>query len=271
MFRFIRSLAREISAGSRECRNLGTVWLKLTLVLSPFFGYIARMEAKTPEPLKENCNKCLGWKNHVVVHSEITGWNEDIDDDNPGITISGGDIWDLMRCLGCDTVKLKHRSWFSEATDERGNPAVDVEYFPPTITRQKPQWRRQFLPFNAYLNALNGLSDEIYGALAAGSFRLATMGIRALVERVMIDQVGDKKRFVDNIEAFFDAGHVAKNQQERFKGTLIEAGHAAMHRDFKPSADTVNTLLDIIEGIMHSIYYAPMLADQVKKTIPART
>lgn len=43
-----------------------------------------------------------------------------------------------------------------------------------------------------------------------------------------------------------------------------------MHRDFEPSADTVNTLLDIVEGIMHSIHYAPMLAEQVNKTIPAR-
>ncbi len=44
-----------------------------------------------------------------------------------------------------------------------------------------------------------------------------------------------------------------------------------MHRGFEPSADTVNTLLDIIEGIMHAIYYAPLLAAQVNKTIPKRT
>jgi hypothetical protein len=222
------------------------------------------------ETTKEHCNECLGWKNHTIEYSKTTNWSEVLDDEY-GHSIDGGDIWDLMRCLGCDTIKLKHRSWFSEETDERGSPAVQVEYFPPTVTRQKPQWRRQFIPFNGYLNALNGLSDEIYGALAAGSFRLATMGIRALVERVMIDQVGDKGRFVDNIQAFFDAGHVAPNQQAMFKDTLIEAGHAAMHRDFEPSADTVNTLLDIIESIMHAIYYAPMLAEQVKKTIPARS
>jgi Domain of unknown function (DUF4145) len=222
------------------------------------------------ETTKEHCNKCLSWTNHTIAYSETTRWSEVLDNEY-GHSIDGGDIWDLMRCLGCDTIKLKHRSWCSEETDERGNPAVQVEYFPPTVTRQKPQWRRQFMPFNAYLYALNGLSDEIYGALAAGSYRLATMGIRALVERVMIDQVGDKGRFVENIQAFFDAGHVAPNQQAIFKDTLLEAGHAAMHRDFEPSADTVNTLLDIIESIMHAIYYAPMLAEQVKKTIPARS
>lgn len=232
--------------------------------------YPEGMTGAPPSTTREHCNKCLGWKNHVLVHTEKTSWSEVVDEEY-GHTIDGGDIWDLMRCLGCDAVKLKHSSWFSEATDERGNPAVEVEFFPPTITRQKPQWRRQFFPFNGYLNTLNGLSDEIYSALAAGSYRLATMGIRALVERVMIDQVGDRGRFVENIQAFFDAGHVAPNQQAMFKDTLLEAGHAAMHRDFEPSADTVNTLLDIIEGIMHAIYYAPMLAERVKKTIPART
>jgi hypothetical protein len=75
-------------------------------------------------------------------------------------------------------------------------------------------------------------------ALAAGAHRVATMGIRALVERLMIDQVQDKGSFEKNIKAFFDAGHVAPNQQAVFRDTLIEAGHAAMHRDFEPTANT---------------------------------
>lgn len=227
------------------------------------------MNKSPSQTVKEHCNKCLGWKNHVIVHAEVTNWSDVIDEEY-GHSIEGGDLWDLMRCLGCDSVKLKHRNWFSEETDERGNQVINTEYFPPTITRQKPQWRRQFLPFNGYLNNYNGLCDEIYASLAMGSNRLATMGIRALAERLMIDQVGDKGRFDSNIQAFFDAGHVAPNQQLMFKDTLIEAGHAAMHRDFEPSANTVNTLLDIIEGIMHSIHYAPMLAEQVKKTIPVK-
>ena len=107
-------------------------------------------------------------------------------------------------------------------------------------------------------------------AVGKGAHRLATMGIRALVEKLMIDQVGDQGSFEKNIKAFFAAGHIAPNQQAMFRDTLIEAGHAAMHRDFDPSADTVNTLLDIVEGILHNIHYAPLLADNVKKTIPQR-
>jgi len=219
--------------------------------------------------VKEHCNNCLGHKNHVVVHTESMDWSEPADEEY-GIQIGGNDTWELMRCLGCDSIKLKHSSTFSEPIDHKGEEIVTVEYFPPSITRQKPQWRRQFLPRNPDLIAFYGLCDEIYGALAIGAFRVATMGIRALVEKLMIDQVGDSNSFEKNIAAFFAAGHVALNQQAVFRDTLIEAGHAAMHRDFEPGADTVNTLLDIVEGIMHTIYYAPMLAANVKKTIPSR-
>lgn len=73
------------------------------------------------------------------------------------------------------------------------------------------------------------------------------------------------------MEAFFSEGFVARKQQKLFKETLIEAGHAAMHRGFQPNAETVNTLLDIIEGIIHTIYYQPLIASQVDETIPKRS
>ncbi len=219
---------------------------------------------------REHCNRCLGWTNQSIAHTLNTSWSEVVDEEY-GAYIHGGDTWQLLRCLGCDTVRLRHRYWFSEDTDERGQPTSHTEFFPPTVKRQLPIWRRQFIPYSAHLRKFDGLMDEIYAALAQGSHRLATMGVRALVERLMIDQVGDKGTFDKNMNAFFSAGHVAPNQQGMFKDTLIEAGHAAMHRDFEPSADTVNTLLDIVEGVMHNVYYTPMLAAEAKKTIPPRS
>ena len=223
-----------------------------------------------PEALKAHCNKCLGVKNHVIEHRTVTRWDDVLDEDE-GIAIGGGDTWVLVRCLGCDAVRLKHESWFSESSDERGRPIVETEWFPPSVTRQKPIWRRNFrFYFNSILSSYNGLLDEIYGALAIGAHRIAAMGIRALVERLMIEEVGDKGTFEATIKAFFEDGHVALKQQAMFRETLIEAGHAAMHRGFNPNSDTVNTLLDIVEGIMHSIYYVPFLAEVANKTIPPR-
>lgn len=220
--------------------------------------------------IKAHCNKCLGLKNHAIVYHENSSWSEELDDSN-GATIYGGDDWTLLKCRGCDDIRLRHRHWFSEETDEYGNQVTHTEFFPPSVSRPKPHWRRHFLSFSPNLLSYNALSDEVYEALASGSLKLATMGIRALVERLMIDQVGDQGTFEKNIKSFFEAGHVAPNQQMIFRETLIESGHAAMHRSFEPSADTVNTLLDILEGIIQTIYYAPAMAAKVNKTIPPRT
>ncbi len=245
------------------------------------------MNDPAPTTISEHCNNCLGSRNHVIVHTIRTEWSEKDAGETVMIageavmivgegdmweilTCCGGDTWELMRCLGCDTVKLKHKSWCDANEDDYGRPRVHTEYFPPSISRQEPPWRRKLVLHNEYLDSCDAILYEIYGALALGAHRLATMGVRALVERLMISQVQDQGTFENNIKAFFAAGHVAPMQQGMFRDTLIDAGHAAMHRDFAPSADTVNTLLDIVEGIMHLNYYAPMLAEMVKETIPAR-
>lgn len=166
---------------------------------------------------------------------------------------------------------MRHEHWFSEDMDADGRPVVHREWYPPSIVRQKPKWLRFGFPFNAKLRSFEPLLSEIYGALSIAAHRLAAMGVRALAEQVMVDAVGDRGTFKATTEAFFAAGHVAPLQRSAFEGTLIEAGHAAMHRDFAPSANDVETLLDILEGTMARIYHEPMLADALKKAIPPRT
>lgn len=75
-----------------------------------------------------HCNACSGLRNHFVLHAERTRWN----DHDQGI--SGGDTYETLKCCGCDAVKLRHSSWFSE--DEGSS----VAYFPPAVSRRQPSW-----------------------------------------------------------------------------------------------------------------------------------
>ena len=65
------------------------------------------MSAGAQQTTKAHCNKCLGVRNHAVVHVETTGW-EDVLDEDEGISINGGDNWTLIRCLGCDVTPNLH-------------------------------------------------------------------------------------------------------------------------------------------------------------------
>jgi hypothetical protein len=118
------------------------------------------------------------------------------------------------------------------------------------------------------------LTDEIYVAIHNKSYRLAAIGIRALIEQLMISCVGDKGSIGKNIEAFFAAGHVAEADQEQFKTKLIEAGHAAMHRGYAPDLPAINTLMDLAEALIASIVIHPGAAANLKipgKLLPAKT
>lgn len=226
--------------------------------------------ADEPATSSEHCNTCGTITNHVVEHCSQRDW-ADILDEKRGIGIDGWDRWETMRCLGCDTVHLKHKWYFSEEFDGYGNRVVHTEHSPARLIRRKPVWRGVGFNFSPNVVGFSALIDEIYLALGHQSYRLAAMGIRALAERVMIDQVGDKGNFAKNIEAFFEAGHVAPRLQKAFEETLIEAGHAAMHRGFDPDIDTIETLMDIIEPLIDDIYYKPARTQKAAKAIPSRS
>lgn len=220
--------------------------------------------------VKVHCNKCGAHTNHNVEHSFRTSW-EDVVDDDYGAVINGWEQTETLRCLGCDTIHLREASYFSEDSGPRGEPVVHYKFVPARFSRQKPGWVSDWLHFDKKIEDLVALHNEIYRALAEGSRRLAAMGIRALVEQIMIDKVGDKGRFEENIKAFFEAGFVAPVQQSTFRETLIEAGHAAMHRGFNPSVSTIETLLDIVEPLVDDLYFKQRRAREAAKSIPKRS
>jgi len=221
-----------------------------------------------PKIVDAHCNKCVGTRRHDVLHEEATSWSDEIDD---RFSVEGGDAYEMLRCCGCGEICLRHRSWFSEDIDEHGGPAIRERCFPPRISRRKPDWLSDFKssPFWAGDTLVEQLLEEIYEALHSNSRRLAAMGVRALIEHVMIDNVGDKGTFAGNLEAFTKAGHISVSQKNRL-GTILEAGHASIHRDFRPSADDLKTLLDITESVIADVYVHGGRAEALGDRIPPR-
>jgi hypothetical protein len=217
--------------------------------------------------IKAHCNACVGITNHVVIHRHTKAWNDDIDEQHP---VSGGDEYLLMQCAGCDAVHLQHDNWFSEHWDENG-AIIDTVYYPPAISRRRPSWLKDPQgPFYFGGTEIEKLLEEIYSALQNDSRRLAAMGIRALLELIMIQQVGDGGQIGKNVDKFLEQGFVAKINQDTFRFQLIEAGHAAMHRQYVPERVDIEVLMQITESLIEAIYVQPAKAKRLGK-IPART
>ena len=96
------------------------------------------------------------------------------------------------------------------------------------------------------------------------------MGIRALLEQVMIDKVGDHGSFKNNLDEFQGQGFVSISQRQVLE-PVLEAGHATMHRSFTPESKDVGLLMDIAESVIESIYVNEYRAKGITKKIPPRS
>lgn len=200
------------------------------------------------ETARAPCSNCLTNTEHNVFFS-VDGGNVD-DWCEPH--------YDLLECAGCKDISL--RMVLKHIDDTKS-----VHYFPSPASRKVPDW----LSVGYVARPLGSLLHEIYQATRGGQLRLAIMGIRALIEQVMVQKVGDKGSFLKNLDAFQQAGYVSLVQRDALND-ILDAGHAAIHRAYQPKAKDIQIALDITEGVLAAIYVHADAAKEVSERVPAR-
>ena len=222
--------------------------------------------------VKEHCNRCSGNRNHEMLHQSKIDYSEEID---KRFSVNGSDTYELLKCCGCENIQFRHTSWFSENCEPDGTPEVIVECYPPHTFRKEPVWLYTVKTsddsfFVTELSEpITNLFKEVYIALQNSAPQLAVLGIRALLEAVMIDKVDDNGDFTKNLEAFEKGGFISAKQKEVIK-PIIEVGHAAMHRGYKPQVDEVAQIMDVTENIIETIYINANRLSNIVKSIPHR-
>ncbi|HBA87495.1 MAG TPA: hypothetical protein DCZ75_05755 [Geobacter sp.] len=215
------------------------------------------------EIVKSHCNSCLGERNHHLLFLHKSKWSDDECD------IYGDDVYQLLKCCGCEAIILRHQSRFSEDWDEDGL-VVTTKYYPPAISRKKPSWFRDIISFGGTkFSLIEEMIDEVYVAMQNGSNRLATMGIRAVIETVMIDKVTDHGTFAANLDEMCKQGYISAKQRERLE-VVLDAGHATIHRDYCPKPRELNNILDLCESLIESLYIHEVKTKRLSEKIPPR-
>ena len=213
------------------------------------------------------CSQCLHKTKHNVLHSVQRTHYED--DGRDGI-----ELHQIIECAGGGVISFAHR-WIAEERED-GPPVPAEKYYPSPVSRRKPPWFSSWY-LGVFLWSdesdkrivLFELLDEIYQAINAGQHRLATMGIRSLLETIMIAKVGDHGTFGKNLSAFKDQGYVSLLQYDAMNAVL-DAGHARTHRFFKPSEQDLGAALDIAEGIFAAIYVQSEQGQRLSGSVPPR-
>jgi hypothetical protein len=194
------------------------------------------------------------------LHSEETSWEEELDGGK--YAIGGSDRYETLKCRGCESIRLRHTSYFSEDDEPT------ITYSPPAVSRREPEWVKD-ISDSENGEIVHDLLKEIYSALQNGSIRLAAIGSRSLLEHMMVEKVGDQGSFAKNVSAFKAAGHIS-DQHAEYLLTAIEAGHASTHRAWRPTTKQMNLLLDIIELAVAAVYVLNEKTAALNENIPPK-
>jgi hypothetical protein len=128
-----------------------------------------------------------------------------------------------------------------------------IEQFPVKKKRNQPRWLFRLIFLDTPDMGKFRLINEIYTCIENDCPRTALMGIRALLEAVMTDAVGEISGFQKQLDRFAADGHISKHDKEALT-VVLDAGHAAVHRRFSASPEAIDACLNIIEGVMRSFY-----------------
>ncbi|WP_035208456.1 DUF4145 domain-containing protein [Paracidovorax oryzae] len=170
-------------------------------------------------------------------------------------------IYTLAECDGCEYITMK-TFW---SINGQGDT---VDQYPPALARRRPPWMLELFmaDFSGAQNKYK-LLQELYTGIGAQNWWLTMLGVRSLLEFVMVEKVGDNGSFVRNLEKFLEGGFISKIQLNAL-GPLIEAGHATTHRGYQPTSADVNVVMDILENVLESIYVTTARAKKLK--VPPR-
>jgi hypothetical protein len=209
------------------------------------------MAGQDEKTIRAHCNECRQQTNHRILRTQVQSGS----DEEQGF--SWRTRFDMLECCGCEEVTLRRVHEFSE------DPEPTISFYPPRASRWLPKWNIR-LPWE-----IRGLLLEVYTALQADSRRLATMGARTAIETAMISKVGDNGTFAANLQALEDGGYVSKTNRKYLEAAL-DAGNAAAHRAHLPTVEHLDTVMDIVENLLHSLFVLEKPSAALKAAIPPR-
>jgi hypothetical protein len=109
-----------------------------------------------------HCNQCGGSRWHDVLYA--------LKDQTPG-NHSYVSRYELLKCAGCEEVKLRRTVLDSRDRDDSQEVQPQVTYYPPSTIRPQPQWLSDLLleQLMGDVTAEYDLLVEVYAALHNGA------------------------------------------------------------------------------------------------------
>jgi len=210
---------------------------------------------KTRKQVREVvCNRCDNQTNHIVCSSLELSWGND--------DIQGVDVYEIIRCSGCDSVSFRIGSSNSDdfEQDDDGNyshPETE-EIYPSRLMGRTALEEIYSLPDKVRL-----IYRETHIALCTKLKILAGVGIRALVEAVCLEETASGRTLEEKINDLVIKEILTKKNALILHKTRL-LGNIATHEAKAPSDTELDVAFDIVENLLETVYIIPKKAERLK-------
>lgn len=133
-----------------------------------------------------------------------------------------------------------HQGRTAEIADRHG-------FFTTNESTEYPAW------FAQLDDAKKALIGEIDVAMRRSLLALPTIGLRTLIERVMVEHVGEDGGFSEKLSRFQQNGYVTSLHADSLR-KVLDVGHASVHRAYFPNEEDVRTCVEVAKHLMHGLY-----------------
>jgi hypothetical protein len=112
--------------------------------------------------------------------------------------------------------------------------------------------------------------SETYNALDVDARVLSAIGARTIFDRVSeLLEIDPALTFQEKLNQLQSKGHISASERTHLD-ILTDAGSAAAHRGWKPTALQLDTVMKIVETFIHRKFVLETEVKQLKSQIPPR-
>lgn len=157
----------------------------------------------------------------------------------------------VVKCCGCDNVS------FDLETEDESNVEYNNEGYEEIVPihTSYPVKENSIVPLRSWEipSLIQRAYTESVEALNNGSFLLASIGFRATVEALCIENGIDKGQLVTKINKLRDKGIITAADCERLHEARF-MGNESAHQIEKPDREHVMVVLEVINNILNNLY-----------------
>ncbi|WP_417380821.1 DUF4145 domain-containing protein [Gimesia sp.] len=215
--------------------------------------------------VKVRCSKCgHGYRNHLVLFETKkeygdpdTGWTHD-------------EFNQLIQCMGCDTFRYRRFRIELEYNppDHRSDP-YDIQIYPNDESESELRKPIQFgdnfeeeqplVPENVWK-----MYRETIDCFNVNARTMAGGGLRATVEAICLSQKINNGNLQKKIDELAKRNLLTKAQADLLHEERY-IGNSALHEMTTPSSQDIEDGLEIVEGLINTIYILPTKAEALRK------